>query len=92
MTGDLQVEAQLCLSMREAGVVVVDVDYRLCPGKFPNPSTAPWYQNKSKLLTTYHSRDCMGKGFSRCLGGSDLGKIFFLVFPRNLPTEADSNC
>ncbi|KAK4208757.1 Alpha/Beta hydrolase protein [Rhypophila decipiens] len=31
VTGDLQVEAQLCLSMREAGVVVVDVDYRRCP-------------------------------------------------------------
>jgi len=29
--GDLHCEAQLCLSMREAGVVVVDVDYRLCP-------------------------------------------------------------
>ncbi|OAA65811.1 Alpha/beta hydrolase fold-3 [Niveomyces insectorum RCEF 264] len=29
--GDLQNEAQLCLSMREAGVVVVDVNYRHCP-------------------------------------------------------------
>ncbi|KAK4142752.1 Alpha/Beta hydrolase protein [Dichotomopilus funicola] len=29
--GDLKTEATLCLSMREAGVVVVDVDYRLCP-------------------------------------------------------------
>ncbi|KAK4186736.1 putative Esterase/lipase [Podospora australis] len=29
--GDLQAEAQLCLSMREAGVVVVDVNYRHCP-------------------------------------------------------------
>ncbi|KAL2193258.1 Alpha/Beta hydrolase protein, partial [Corynascus similis CBS 632.67] len=29
--GDLETEATLCLSMREAGVVVVDVDYRLCP-------------------------------------------------------------
>ncbi|KAK3317069.1 Alpha/Beta hydrolase protein [Apodospora peruviana] len=31
VTGDLMVEAQLCLNMREAGVAVVDVDYRLCP-------------------------------------------------------------
>ncbi len=30
--GDLKTEAALCLSMLEAGVVVVDVDYRLCPG------------------------------------------------------------
>ncbi|KJR88519.1 esterase [Sporothrix schenckii 1099-18] len=29
--GDLHTEAQLCLSMREAGVVVVDVNYRHCP-------------------------------------------------------------
>lgn len=29
--GDLHAEASLCLSMREAGVVVVDVDYRHCP-------------------------------------------------------------
>ncbi|KAK0644689.1 Alpha/Beta hydrolase protein [Cercophora newfieldiana] len=29
--GDLQSEAQLCLSMREAGVAVVDVNYRHCP-------------------------------------------------------------
>lgn len=29
--GDLYCEAQLCLSMREAGVVVVDVNYRHCP-------------------------------------------------------------
>ncbi|KAK4151656.1 Alpha/Beta hydrolase protein [Chaetomidium leptoderma] len=29
--GDLTTEAALCLSMREAGVAVVDVDYRLCP-------------------------------------------------------------
>ncbi|KAK0732895.1 Alpha/Beta hydrolase protein [Lasiosphaeria miniovina] len=29
--GDLCTEAQLCLSMREAGVVVVDVNYRHCP-------------------------------------------------------------
>ncbi|CAK7202594.1 hypothetical protein SEUCBS139899_005318 [Sporothrix eucalyptigena] len=29
--GDLQTEAQLCLGMREAGVVVVDVNYRHCP-------------------------------------------------------------
>jgi hypothetical protein len=30
--GDLQSEARLCLSMRGAGVVVVDVNYRHCPG------------------------------------------------------------
>jgi len=35
--GDLTTEAALCLSMRQAGVAVVDVDYRLCPGT----STAP---------------------------------------------------
>ncbi|KAK3935771.1 alpha/beta-hydrolase [Diplogelasinospora grovesii] len=29
--GDLLTEAQLCLSMREAGVAVVDVNYRHCP-------------------------------------------------------------
>ncbi|CAK7229412.1 hypothetical protein SCUCBS95973_007214 [Sporothrix curviconia] len=29
--GDLQTEAQLCLGMREAGVAVVDVNYRHCP-------------------------------------------------------------
>ena len=29
--GDLYTEAQLCLSMREAGIVVVDVNYRHCP-------------------------------------------------------------
>lgn len=29
--GDLYSEAQICLSMREAGVVVVDVNYRHCP-------------------------------------------------------------
>ncbi|KAK3291408.1 Alpha/Beta hydrolase protein [Chaetomium fimeti] len=29
--GNLSTEASLCLSMREAGVSVVDVDYRLCP-------------------------------------------------------------
>ncbi|KAK4223355.1 putative Esterase/lipase [Podospora fimiseda] len=29
--GDLHSEASLCLSMREAGVVVVDVNYRHCP-------------------------------------------------------------
>lgn len=33
MLGDLQSEAQLCLSMRDgAGVVVIDVNYRHCPG------------------------------------------------------------
>ncbi|CAK7218530.1 hypothetical protein SBRCBS47491_003535 [Sporothrix bragantina] len=31
--GDLQTEAQLCLSMREAGVVVVDVNYQTLFGK-----------------------------------------------------------
>jgi acetyl esterase/lipase len=35
--GDLQSEAQLCLSMREAGVAVVDVNYRHCPGVFTYP-------------------------------------------------------
>jgi len=30
--GDLWTEAQLCLKMREAGVVIVDVNYRHCPG------------------------------------------------------------
>lgn len=29
--GDLHTEAQLCLGMREAGVAVVDVNYRHCP-------------------------------------------------------------
>ena len=37
--GDLHTEAQLCLGMREAGVVVVDVNYRHCPGK---RSSSPW--------------------------------------------------
>lgn len=33
MLGDLQSEAQLCLSMRDgAGVAVIDVNYRHCPG------------------------------------------------------------
>lgn len=33
MLGDLQSEAQICLSMRDgAGVVVIDVNYRHCPG------------------------------------------------------------
>ena len=36
MLGDLSSEGQLCLSMREAGVVVVDVNYRHCPGMFPH--------------------------------------------------------
>ncbi len=38
---DLWSEAQLCLSMRKAGVVVVDVDYRLCPGADPPPPSVP---------------------------------------------------
>ncbi|KAK3897530.1 Carboxylesterase NlhH [Staphylotrichum tortipilum] len=29
--GDLKTEGSLCLNMRKAGVVVVDVNYRLCP-------------------------------------------------------------
>ena len=34
MLGDLTTDALLCLSMRDgAGVVVVDVNYRHCPGK-----------------------------------------------------------
>lgn len=33
MIGDLFTDGHLCLSMREAGVVVVDVNYRHCPGK-----------------------------------------------------------
>ena len=37
--GDLWTEAQLCLKMREAGVVVVDVNYRHCPGTHvPSPT------------------------------------------------------
>ncbi|KAL2173012.1 Alpha/Beta hydrolase protein [Thermothelomyces heterothallicus CBS 202.75] len=31
VVGGLESEAAHCLSMREAGVIVVDVDYRLCP-------------------------------------------------------------
>ena len=31
--GNLSSESTLCLSMREAGVAVVDVNYRHCPGK-----------------------------------------------------------
>jgi hypothetical protein len=32
--GDLTSESHLCLSMRDgAGVVVIDVNYRHCPGK-----------------------------------------------------------
>lgn len=37
MIGDLFTDGQLCLSMREAGVVVVDVNYRHCPGKMICP-------------------------------------------------------
>lgn len=33
MIGDLFTDGHLCLSMREASVVIVDVNYRHCPGK-----------------------------------------------------------
>ncbi len=39
--GDLQAEAQLCLAMREAGVVVVDVNYRHCPGESAAGGVSP---------------------------------------------------
>ena len=32
--GDLTSESTLCLSMREAGVAVIDVNYRHCPGRY----------------------------------------------------------
>ena len=44
--GDLQSEAQLCLRMREAGVVVIDVNYRHCPG-WRHPSTTAHIITKS---------------------------------------------
>ncbi|KAK0615170.1 Alpha/Beta hydrolase protein [Bombardia bombarda] len=54
--GDLTVEASLCLSMREAGVVVIDVNYRHCPetiwGKCIQDAWAAlnWARDSSSIL------------------------------------------
>lgn len=58
--GNLDSEGALCLRMREAGVVVIDVAYRLCPGRvsvlyfcFPYCPTASRLANRNCGETTW---------------------------------------
>lgn len=61
--GGLANESTLCMSMCDgAGVAVVDVNYRHCPGSFNHP---PHEFPLPHMLTRTMYRDCLGKMLSR---------------------------
>jgi acetyl esterase/lipase len=67
--GDLTSEAEWCMVVRnEVGVIVVDVDYRLTPGKYS------WMAIDVPNLI--YNRICIWKRCRRCLGCSSMGDYY----------------